>query len=52
MSFEYRFKNTYNFLQILYDVLEQSKKVRNIYKALIEIYNELSLINPLVAKFL
>ena len=26
MSFEYRFKNTYNFLQILYDVLEQSKK--------------------------
>ena len=50
MSFEYRFKNTYNFLQILYDVLEQSKKVRNIYKALIEIYNELSLINPLVAK--
>ena len=26
MSFEYRLKNTYNFLQILYDVLEQSKK--------------------------
>lgn len=50
LSFEYRFKNTYNLIFTLYNVIKWSKKVRCVYTALMEIHKQLSLVNPLVAK--
>ena len=52
LSFEFRFENTFSFLQTIHDALEWSKKTRCIYKALIEIYNDLSKTSPFVAKSL
>tara|TARA_Y100001970_G_C14245693_1_gene868061 strand:+ start:2767 stop:4530 length:1764 start_codon:yes stop_codon:yes gene_type:complete len=52
LSLEYRFENTYNFLDTIHDILNWSQKTRCVYKALIEIYNKISFKNPLVAKSL
>ena len=50
LSYEYRFKNTYSLINTIHNVIKWSKKVRCVYMALMEIYNHISLLNPLVAK--